>query len=235
MAQLWVVIPTYNEQANLAELAARLMSLKLPLALLVVDDASPDGTGQLADELSRRYLGQFHVIHRAGKLGLGSAYRAGFAYAIEHGASVVGEMDADLSHNPQDLPRLWAVLEAGSEVVLGSRRVKGGKIEGWGPLRHLMSWGATTLSRLVLGLKTRDVTAGFRLYRITALDKVPWRSVTSNGYAWQEEILFWLERSGAKVVEVPVIFSDRSRGKSKLKLGDVIEFFGAVIRLALRS
>jgi len=231
MEKLWVIIPTYNERANLDELLARLFKLDLPLAILVVDDNSPDGTGELADELSRFYRGKLFVLHRAGKQGLGTAYRQGFAYALGHGATVVGEMDADLSHLPEDLPRLWEQILKGADVAIGSRRVKGGKIEGWGPWRHLMSWGATIVSRVVLGLKTKDVTAGFRLYKTAALERVPWRQVESNGYAWQEEIIYLLERSGAKIAEVPVVFNDRSQGKSKLRTKDIVEFFSTIRRL----
>lgn len=231
MQNLWIVIPTYNEKDNLPELLARLFKLDLQFNVLIVDDASPDGTGELADELSRFYKGKLFVLHRAGKLGLGSAYRQGFAYCIGRGAQVVGEMDADLSHNPEDLPRLWAKIEEGAELIVGSRRVRGGKIIGWGPWRHLISWCAGTASRLLLNLKTRDVTAGFRLYKVDSLEKIPWRHITSNGYAWQEEILCLLESSGARVMEVPVVFNDRSRGKSKLRKKDIIEFFLTIFRL----
>ena len=235
MNNLWVVIPTYNERANLAALVGRLFKLELPLSVLVVDDASPDGTGRLAEELARRYAGKFFVLHRASKFGLGSAYREGFACAMARGASVVGEMDADLSHNPEDLPRLWQKLAAGAEVVVGSRRVRGGKIKGWSWRRHLMSWGANAVARLILGLKTHDVTAGFRLYQVKVLQRVPWRQVKSEGYAWQEEILFLLERAKANIAEVPVVFNDRSHGKSKLRARDIKEFFVTLTRLKLKK
>jgi len=207
MNNLWVVIPTYNERANLAALVGRLFKLELPLSVLVVDDASPDG----------------------------SAYREGFAYVIKRGATVVGEMDADLSHNPEDLPRLWQMLLSGAEVVVGSRRVRGGKIKGWGWWRHLMSWGANAAARLILGLKTHDVTAGFRLYQVKVLQRVPWRQVKSEGYAWQEEILFLLEHAKANIAEVPVVFNDRSHGKSKLRARDIKEFFVTLTRLKLKK
>ena len=232
MQNLWIVIPTYNECDNIAENLARLFKLNLSLNVLVVDDNSPDGTGELVDELSRVYKGKLFVLHRPGKLGLGSAYRQGFAYCLGRGAQVVGEMDADLSHLPEDLPKLWEKIGQGAEVVIGSRRVRGGKIVGWGLGRHLISWGANTVSRLMLELKTHDVTAGFRLYKVEALEKIPWRTITSNGYAWQEEIICLLERSGARVAEVPVIFNDRTYGKSKLRKKDIVEFFITIFRLA---
>lgn len=231
MINLWLIIPTYNERANLPELLSRLFKLELPLNVLVVDDNSPDSTGDLADELARFYRGRLFVLHRPTKQGLGSAYRQGFAYAIGRGATVVGEMDADLSHLPEDVPRLWQEMMTGAEVVIGSRRVRGGKIVGWGLGRHLASLAANVLARAVLNLKTCDVTAGFRLYLVTALERIPWRQLQSNGYAWQEEILFLLEKSGARIVEVPVVFNDRSQGKSKLRTKDIVEFFLTIIRL----
>lgn len=232
MTNLWVVIPTYNEQANLAELVTHLFELDLPLKVLIVDDNSPDGTGVLADELARAYKEKLFVLHRSGKMGLGSAYRQGFSLAIARGAEVVAEMDADFSHLPQDLPRLWQKILDGADVAVGSRRVKGGRVVGWGAWRHFTSWGANSASRLILGLKTQDVTAGFRMYKVKSLEKISWRTITSNGYAWQEEILFLLEKSGAGVIEVSVVFNDREKGKSKLRFKDILEFFYTIIRLA---
>lgn len=225
---LWVVVPTYNERENLPQLVRGL--LELPLEVLVVDDASPDGTGQLADTMAK-VNPRLHVLHRAGKLGLGSAYREGFAYAMASGASLVGEMDADNSHSPGDISRLVAVIESGADIAIGSRRVPGGAVIGWGPWRHLMSWGAMTVSRLALGLKTKDVTAGFRLYTKKTLMSIPWRDVKSDGYAFQEEILFLCERANLKIVEIPVVFTDRTKGKSKLNTKNAIEFFATMWRL----
>ncbi len=227
---LWVVIPTYNEAENIGGLVADLLALPLQLQVLIVDDASTDDTAKLVDELTQRYK-NLHVLHRGGKFGLGSAYRDGFAYALNTGASVVGEMDADFSHNPNDVPRLFAAITAGADVVIGSRRVAGGSIVGWGPWRHLASWGAMTVSRLTLGLKTKDVTAGFRLYTTAALRRIPWRETRSDGYAFQEEILFWCERAGLKIVEIPVTFTDRTQGKSKLSPSNATEFFKTMWRL----
>lgn len=230
---VWLVIPTYNEAANLPQLLARLFALPLELHVLVVDDASPDGTGQLAEKLTARYS-RLQVLYRAGKQGLGSAYRAGFAFALEHGADVVGEMDADWSHAPEDVPRLLAAIESGADVAIGSRRVPGGRIVGWGPWRHLMSFGATTVARLILGLKTKDVTAGFRLYTKAALTAMPWATVRSDGYAWQEELVYLAERAGLRITEVPVTFVDRTQGRSKLSSAAVLEFFATLVRLRLK-
>lgn len=227
---LWIIVPTYNEVENIGGLVAGLFALSLPLQVLIVDDASTDGTAKLVDGLAGRNP-NLHVLHRAAKLGLGSAYRDGFAYALQHGAEVVGEMDADLSHAPEDVPRLYAALAAGAQVVIGSRRMPGGKIVGWGPWRHLASWGAMAVSRLTLGLKTKDVTAGFRLYTKDALASIPWQNTHSDGYAWQEEILFWCERAKLRIVEVPVTFVDRQQGKSKLSPKNATEFFITMWRL----
>lgn len=214
-------------------LLSRLFALPLELYVLVVDDASPDGTGKVADELGERYP-RLQVLHRAGKQGLGSAYRAGFAQALGSGADVVGEMDADLSHAPEDVPRLLAALEGGADVAIGSRRVPGGHIVGWGPWRHLMSFGATAVSRLILGLKTKDVTAGFRLYTKQALAAIPWANVVSDGYAWQEELVYLVERAGLHIAEVPVTFVDRTQGRSKLSSAAALEFFVSLVRLRLK-
>ncbi len=200
------------------------------LSVVVVDDNSPDGTAARVKLLQEKYPG-LYLVKRPRKLGLGSAYRAGFKFALEHGAEVVGEMDADWSHSPFDVLRLVAAFRSGAEVVIGSRRIKGGQIIGWAWYRHFMSFGATTFARLVLGLTTKDITAGFRLYTKGALNKIPWQSVQSDGYAWQEEMVFLGEQAGLKIVEVPVVFADRQHGKSKLTLKDVFEFFLTVLRL----
>jgi dolichol-phosphate mannosyltransferase len=227
---LWLVVPTYNERENINELMKRLLGLSADFQILVVDDASPDGTGDAVERWCQS-SSRVHLLRRTAKSGLGSAYREGFRYTLDRGATAVGEMDADLSHAPEDVPRLVAALAAGADVVVGSRRVAGGAIEGWSMWRRLTSWGATTLSRLVLGLSVHDVTAGFRLYGRSFLERTPWEQVTSNGYAWQEETLCLAERARLTVVEVPVVFNDRTRGRSKLSLMDVVEFFRTLLRL----
>jgi dolichol-phosphate mannosyltransferase len=229
----WIIVPTYNERANIAELVTRTFAATPSCHLLVVDDGSPDGTAAEVAALQGQYP-HLHLLERQGKQGLGSAYRVGFRYALEQGAEVVGEMDADLSHNPKDLPRLLGAVEQGAQVAIGSRRVLGGRIVGWNARRHLMSWGAMALARLVLGLRTHDVTSGFRLYTKTALAAIPWADVRSDGYAWQEELVFLVERAGLRVVEVPVEFVDRTQGASKLSLSNIVEFFATVARLRLR-
>jgi len=227
---LWLVIPTYNEADSLPVLLARVFKAMPGISVLIVDDNSPDGTGQLVEKLRKQYS-QLHILHRAGKLGIGSAYQEGFAYVLSRGAEVVIQMDADLSHQPEDIPRLVQAIEGGAEVVIGSRRIKGGKIIGWGPHRHLMSWSAGTLGRLLLGLKIKDITAGFRVYTKKAMQAVPWNKIKSNGYAWLEEVLYLCNKADLKIVEVPVVFEDRKSGKSKLGGKSIVEFFLTIFRL----
>lgn len=228
-----VIIPTYNESGNITRLLDGLAGLKIPdLLVWVVDDSSPDGTGTLADSYAA-VNPWVRVIHRSGKLGLGSAYLAGFRAALDAGAEVICEMDADLSHDPVELPQLIYAVENGADVAIGSRKIPGGMIEGWGIARKVMSHGAMTVSRAVLGLRTKDVTNGYRCYRRRVLETIDLSTVRSGGYAFQEEMLYRVERAGFKVVEVPTIFRDRTKGFSKLCWNDVTEFFATIIRLRL--
>ncbi len=221
-----VVTPTYNERENLETLVASLPDV----SLLIVDDASPDGTGELADMLAAAHPDCVHVLHREKKLGLGSAYLAGFRYGIDHGFEAICEMDADGSHDPSALQLLMNAARD-ADVAIGSRRVRGGKIIGWGAHRHLMSHGAMFFARYVLGLRTRDVTSGFRLYRASAVRALLAQNIQSNGYAFQEETLFYCEKLGFRVCEVPVTFTDRIHGRSKLSWKEIIEFFVTIERL----
>lgn len=227
---LWVVVPTYNERENIDQLLARCFALPLELTVLVVDDSSPDGTAERVGELKAVYP-RLRLFKRAGKLGLGSAYRDGFSIALQNGGEILGEMDADMSHAPEDLLKLISAVKEGADVVIGSRRVKGGRVDGWGLVRRFTSWGAMTTARLALGLKTLDVTAGFRLYTRQALEKIPWQAAKSDGYAWQEEMLYLCEKAGLRIVEVPVVFVDRKHGKSKLNSKNIFEFFKTMWRL----
>jgi glycosyltransferase involved in cell wall biosynthesis len=227
-----VIIPTYNERENLETVATAIMGLGVPdLAILVVDDRSPDGTGELADDLGRRYPERIFSLHRTGKLGLGSAYLAGFRFGVERGFEAMCEMDADGSHEPATLKALIAEVARGADVAVGSRHVAGGKIVGWGPHRHFMSNGAIALSRLALGLRTRDVTSGFRCYRRRVVEELLRRPIKSNGYAFQEETLFYCERLGFSVREVPIVFRDRIKGSSKLSWREIVQFFAIIGRL----
>lgn len=224
-----VVIPTYNEADNLPAMAAALMALPLEaLQVLIVDDNSPDGTGQVADELAARYnqapnaLGRprMVVMHRAGKGGLGTAYVAGMTRALADGAERVLQMDADFSHSPAYIPQMLGVMEAtDADVVIGSRYVPGGTLdEGWSWWRRFVSWWANVYSRLILGLRIRDMTAGFKLWRREALSGLDLANVRSNGYSFQVETAYLCERLGYRVVEIPIHFEDRRIGKSKLDM-----------------
>jgi 2-polyprenyl-3-methyl-5-hydroxy-6-metoxy-1,4-benzoquinol methylase len=228
-----VVMPTYNELESLAKTVSGIFSLgKDDIDILIVDDASPDGTGDLADRLSRDNPGRVSVLHRTGKLGLGSAYLEGFRLGLDRGYGAVCEMDADSSHDPASLPSLIDPVASGSaDVTLGSRHVRGGRIIGWGPHRHLMSNGAILLSRLALGLKTRDVTTGFRCYSAKAAGALLDLGIRSNGYAFQEETVFYCEKLGFVVREIPIVFRDRVKGKSKLSRREVVQFFATIRRL----
>jgi len=226
---LTVVAPTYNEAANLAALAEALFALPLPaLQLLVVDDDSPDGTGQLADELALRYNQgiapgarlRMAVIHRKGKGGLGTAYVAGMTRALADGADFVAQMDADFSHSPRYLTQMLGVAVAtGADVVIGSRYVPGGSLdERWEPGRRLLSWWANLYSRAILGLRIRDMTAGFKLWRRTALQTIGLATIRSNGYTFQVEMAYLSEKLGFRIVEIPIHFEDRRIGQSKMDI-----------------
>lgn len=208
-----VVLPTFNERDNVERIVADILAY-LVTDVLVVDDGSPDGTGVIADRLAAADA-RVRVLHRAGKQGLGTAYLAGFRQAIERGYDLVFEMDADFSHPPWDLPRL-ATACAGAELVIGSRYVAGGSTIGWDFKRRLLSRGANLYARMVLGMRARDVTAGFRCYQVAALAQLDLGAVAAHGYAFQIEMAFRMVRKGFRVVEVPIHFTDRRVGQSKM-------------------
>jgi dolichol-phosphate mannosyltransferase len=211
----WVILPTYDEADNV-EAIVRAVLAALPAArVLVVDDASPDGTGAIADRLASE-LAAVEVLHRPGKEGLGRAYAAGFERALAGGAGCVIEMDADFSHDPADLPRLVAHAAAGADLVLGSRYVPGGGIADWGRLRRAVSRGGSAYARLVLGVPVRDLTGGFKCFRAEALEAIGYRGARSQGYAFQVELTFRALRGGLRVEEVPIVFRERERGRSKM-------------------
>jgi len=215
-----VVLPTYNEAENLANMVEALQGLALPdLSILVVDDNSPDGTGRIADELAAAQPGRVAVIHRPGKHGLGTAYLEGFAWALAHGADAVLQMDTDFSHNPDYVPQMVAALEReGADIVIGSRYVRGGSLdEEWGIGRKLLSWWANSVYvRLILQTHVRDATGGFRLWRSHVLRGMDLRRVRSNGYVFQVETIYVAEKLGYRAVEIPIYFKDRQRGRSKM-------------------
>ena len=213
-----VVIPTYNEADNLAVMTAELFALDLgDLEILIVDDASPDGTGQIADKLAHRYSGRFHVLHRPGKLGLGTAYVQGFMWALAHGADFIIQMDADFSHSPAYIPQLLELIKD-YDVVVGSRYVPGGQLdERWSLWRWFLSWWANSVwTRLILGVYAKDATAGFKCWRRKALEHIGLERIRSNGYVFQVEMAYVSEKIGLRILETPIYFEDRRIGQSKM-------------------
>ncbi len=219
MRPLTVVIPTYNEAENLPALVAELWALPLPdLKVLVVDDNSPDGTGAMAEALADRQPNRLGVIHRPDKLGLGTAYIQGFQRALAEGAGAVAQMDADFSHDPAYLPEFMEHLEH-ADAVFGSRYVPGGQLdERWGPLRVMLSWFGNVYARTILGLKVRDATGGYRVWRRETLLGMPLEHIRSNGYVFQVEMAFVAERLGYRIEERPIYFAERRLGESKMTL-----------------
>lgn len=209
-----VVTPTYDERENLGPFAARLFR-HAAVDLLVVDDASPDGTGELAVRMGERDE-RVHALRRGAKLGLGSAYVAGFRWALARDYEVVIEMDTDLSHDARHLPAFFRALEAGADVVVGSRGVPGSGVVGWGPFRTLLSRGGSAYASRVLGVAVRDLTSGFKAYRRQALEAIGIETLRCEGYAFQIETTYRALRAGLRVTEVPIVFTDRRVGRSKL-------------------
>jgi dolichol-phosphate mannosyltransferase len=218
----WLILPTYDEAENLEPVVAGARAALAAAApggfrILVVDDASPDGTGAIADRLAAAQPGEVEVLHRPAREGLGPAYLAGFARALDGGASHVLEMDADLSHDPADIPRLLdAVDDGGADLALGSRYAPGGGIADWGPLRRAVSRGGSWYARRVLDVGVRDLTGGFKCFRAEVLRAIALESVRSHGYAFQVELTYRTVCAGFTVVEVPIVFRDRARGRSKM-------------------
>jgi len=218
----WVVTPTYNEADNLERLVRALRAVLPEVGVLVVDDGSPDGTGELAEGLGRE-LGRIEVLKRAGKQGLATAYVAGFARLLAQGAGRIVQMDADLSHDPADVPRLLTALDQGADLALGSRYVPGGGTRNWPLDRRLLSRFGSLYSRLWLGLPVRDLTGGFKAWTRATLQGVLTQEVASDGYAFQVELTWRAIRGGASVVEVPIIFTEREDGVSKMSRDIAVE------------
>ena len=212
-----IIVPTYNEAENLEKLVAAVLALPLPdLNLLIVDDNSPDGTGEIAEQLGVKYEGRVKVMHRAGKQGLGSAYIQGFQVAIEDGAEAIGQMDADFSHPIDKLVEMTGTLES-CDAVIGSRYVAGGRLdEKWPVWRKVLSGWGNFYARTILGMPIRDVTAGFTLWRSKTLQGMPLERIRSNGYVWQVEMKYVASRLGYTFKEIPIYFQDRRFGTSKM-------------------
>jgi dolichol-phosphate mannosyltransferase len=231
LGRVVVVMPTYNEIDNLAWIVERLRTSCPELDLLVVDDGSPDGTGDVADSLAVDDE-SVHVLHRAAKEGLGAAYLAGFRWALERGYDVIGEMDADGSHQPEQLGRLLTALED-ADLVIGSRWVPGGSVVNWPRRRELLSRGGNLYVRLLLGIEVRDATAGFRLFRRSALEAIDLASVQSTGYVFQTDLVARCLHQGLRVREVPIEFIERIRGDSKMSGAVAVESLRRVTRWGL--
>lgn len=215
-----VVIPTYNERDNIERIVSRLRAALPKAHALIVDDGSPDGTGEIADRLAAESDGHVHVMHRTEKNGLGAAYVAGFNWGLERDYAVLVEMDADGSHAPEDLPRMLDAL-VDADLAIGSRYVPGGHIVNWPMRRYLLSWGANLYTRVALGSRVKDLTAGFRAYRREALQKIRIDNVASRGYCFQIDLGWRTIEAGFTVVEVPITFTEREHGVSKMS-GDVV-------------
>jgi glycosyltransferase involved in cell wall biosynthesis len=232
-----VVVPTYNEAQTLPSAAQRLLAAAATatddIELLVVDDNSPDGTGRVADQLREQHDG-VHVLHRPGKGGLGAAYRAGFAWGMQREYDALCEMDADLSHDPADVPRLLAGLQ-GADLVIGSRYVPGGGVVDWPPHRLALSKGGNRYVRMLTGMPVQDATAGFRAYRRAVIDDLDMATVRSDGYSFQLEMALRTWRLGFRVVEVPITFVERTEGASKMSRAIVVEALWRVLQWGVQG
>ncbi len=227
------IIPTYNECENLGPLVAAVLKADPALDILVVDDNSPDGTGALADELAR-HSDRVRVLHRPGKAGLGAAYLAGFAYALDRDYQCILEMDADFSHDPADLPRLLAPVRAGgADLVLGSRWAPGGSTRGWPLHRRIISRGGSWYARTILGVPVRDLTGGFKCFHRRVLGRLDLSAVRTSGYGFQIELTYRALQAGSRVLEVPIVFSERRCGQSKMSGRIAAEALAMVWRLRL--
>ena len=228
-----VVVPTYNERNNLRRLVAAILRTSDDIGVVVVDDNSPDGTGDIADQLAAEFP-RVHAIHRPGKLGLGTAYLAGFDWALAQGAEFVLSMDGDFSHRPSYLPDLLARSRQGYDLVIGSRYVPGGATPDFPPSRKLLSGGANLLAHWAVGLEARDATAGFRCYRREVLESLPLSEIRSNGYSFLVEMLYLVQNAGYRISEVPIVFEDRKHDVSKISKSEILKALVTVARLTLR-
>jgi dolichol-phosphate mannosyltransferase len=232
---VWVVVPTYNEAANVPELAEELFGLgNRDLWLCIVDDGSPDGTADVARGLSSRYEDRIDVVEREGKQGLGTAYVAGFSRALDRGANLIVQMDADLSHSPKYLPEMFRLLER-CDVVVGSRYAHGGGVDvEWSSKRRVLSSFANATIRAVTGVKVRDVTSGFKAFRATAFRGIDLSSFRCKGFGFQAEVAYACQRKGRRVEEFPIVFMERRRGDSKMSIGIMLEALWRLSLLRLR-
>jgi len=230
-----VIIPTYNEKENIAKIIRKVFSLSFAFEVLIIDDGSPDGTADIVKDLQREFPNQLHIEQRSGKLGLGTAYIHGFKWALSKNYNYIFEMDADFSHNPEDLIRLREACIEGADVAIGSRYVKGVNVVNWPMGRVLMSYFASMYVRWVTRITIQDATAGFKCYRRVVLETIPMDKIKFVGYAFQIEMKFTALKYGFNVVEVPIIFTDRTEGTSKMNTKIFREAFLGVIQMKINS
>ena len=235
MSKNLVIIPTYNEKENVEKMIRKVFSLETLFHLLIVEDNSPDGTAEIVKKLMIEFPGQLHILERKGKLGLGTAYIAGFKWALEKGYDFIFEMDCDFSHNPDDLEQLYRVAVDGADVVIGSRYVSGINVVNWPLGRVLMSYVASIYVRIVTGMNVRDTTAGFKCYRRKVLETIEFEKIRLIGYGFQIEMKFTAYKFGFKIVEVPIVFTDRKEGSSKMSGGIFNEALWGVMKMKIRS
>jgi dolichol-phosphate mannosyltransferase len=230
-----VIIPTFNEIENIEAIIHKVFSLNTPFHILIVDDGSPDGTAQMVKSLQIKYKNRLHLEERKGKLGLGTAYIHGFKYALKNKYAYIFEMDADFSHNPDDLEKLYQACQNGADLAIGSRYIKGVNVVNWPMGRVLMSYFASIYVRLITGMKIMDATAGFKCYKSIVLETINLDKIKFIGYAFQIEMKFTTWKYGYNIVEVPIIFTDRTKGQSKMSAGIFKEAFWGVIQMKIGS
>lgn len=235
MSKNLVIIPTYNEKENIEKIIRKVFSLNTLFHILIVEDNSPDGTASIVKSLQKEFDGKLFIEERKGKLGLGTAYIHGFKWAIKNQYNYIFEMDADFSHNPEDLPRLLHACENGADVAVGSRYVKGGKISNWPIGRVLMSYFASVYVRIVLWISIKDTTAGFKCYKRKVLEAIKLDEIKFIGYAFQIEMKYTAIKKGFKVVEVPITFIDRKEGVSKMSTSIFKEAFLGVLQMRFKK
>jgi len=230
-----VLIPTYNEKENAENMVRKVFSLPTPFHLLIIDDNSPDGTADIIKRLQPEYEGRLHLVEREGKLGLGTAYIAGFRWALQHEYDFIFEMDCDFSHDPNDLERLQSAVLNGADLAIGSRYISGINVINWPLGRVLMSYFASVYVRMVTGMRVMDTTAGFKCYKRKVLESINLDDIRLKGYGFQIEMKFTTHKLGYKIVEVPIIFTDRKEGTSKMSGGIFNEAMWGVLKMKLRS
>lgn len=235
MSDKLVIIPTYNEKENIEKIIRAVRALEGDFHLLIIDDGSPDGTAQIVKRLAKEFEGALHLIERSGKLGLGTAYITGFRWAIEHKYNYIFEMDADFSHNPKDLIRLYNACAEGADLAIGSRYCNGISVINWPIGRVIMSYYASAYVRFVLGMKIYDCTAGFKCYKRELLERIDLDRIKMHGYGFQVEMKYNAYKLGSCIKEVPIIFVDRTEGTSKMSSGIFGEAFWGILKMRFRK